>query len=49
MKGSFLISSPESISTNLRWPNNFVKATPVFAILLVVSQVPGAPYDNRYA
>jgi hypothetical protein len=27
--------------------NNFVKATPVSAILLVLSQVPGAPYDNR--
>ena len=28
--------------------NNFVKATPVFAILLVWSHMPGAPYDNRY-
>lgn len=29
--------------------NNFVQATPVFAFLLVLSQVPGAPDDNRYA
>jgi hypothetical protein len=29
--------------------NNFVKATPVYAILLVLSQIPGAPYDNRSA
>jgi len=27
--------------------NNFVKATPVLAILLVLGQTPGAPYDNR--
>jgi hypothetical protein len=27
--------------------NNFVQATPVFAILLVMSRVPGAPDDNR--
>ena len=27
--------------------NNFVKATPVFAILFGLSQPPGAPYDNR--
>jgi hypothetical protein len=30
-------------------PNNFVQATPVFAILLALSQVPGAPDDNRSA
>lgn len=29
--------------------NNFVKATPVYVILLCVGQVPGAPYDNRSA
>jgi len=29
--------------------NNFVKATPVLAILLVLGQTPGAPYDNRSA
>jgi hypothetical protein len=29
--------------------NNFVQVTPVFAILLVVSHVPGAPDDNRWA
>ena len=29
--------------------NNFVKATPVFAILFVLSRLPGAPYDNRSA
>lgn len=27
--------------------NNFVKVTPVYAILLCLSQVPGAPYNNR--
>jgi hypothetical protein len=27
--------------------NNFVQATPVYAFLLVLSQVPGAPDDNR--
>ena len=27
--------------------NNFVKATPVSAILFVLSHAPGAPYDNR--
>jgi hypothetical protein len=27
--------------------NNFVQATPVFAILFVLSQVPGVPDDNR--
>jgi len=27
--------------------NNFVKATPVFAILFCLGQRPGAPYDNR--
>jgi hypothetical protein len=29
--------------------NNFVQATPVCAILFVLSQVPGVPDDNRYA
>jgi hypothetical protein len=29
--------------------NSFVKATPVSAILFVLSQAPGAPYDNRWA
>jgi hypothetical protein len=29
--------------------NNFVQATPVFAILLFLSQVPGALDDNRSA
>jgi hypothetical protein len=29
--------------------NNFVKATPVSAILFVLSHAPGAPYDNRSA
>jgi hypothetical protein len=29
--------------------DNFVQATPVFAILLVVRQVPAAPDDNRSA
>ncbi len=29
--------------------NNFVKATPVFAILSCRGQSPGAPYDNRSA
>jgi hypothetical protein len=28
-------------------PNNFVKATPGFAILLLLNHTPGAPYDNR--
>jgi len=28
---------------------NFVQATPVYASLLVLSQVPGAPDDNRSA
>ena len=27
--------------------NNFVQATPVFAILFAVSQVPGAPDQDR--
>jgi hypothetical protein len=27
--------------------NNFVKATPVFAVLFCLGQVPGAPYGNR--
>jgi hypothetical protein len=30
-------------------PNNFVQATPVFAILSVLSQVPGAPDQKRSA
>jgi hypothetical protein len=30
-----------------RSSNNFVQATPVFAILFFLSQVPGAPDDNR--
>jgi len=29
--------------------NNFVQATPVCAILFILSQVPGLPDDNRYA
>jgi hypothetical protein len=29
--------------------NNFVQATPVYAILFPKSQVPGAPDDNRSA
>jgi len=29
--------------------NNFVQATPVFAILSAVGQVPGAPDENRWA
>jgi hypothetical protein len=28
--------------------NNFVQATPVCAILFVLSQVPGVPDDNRW-
>jgi len=28
-------------------PNNFVQASPVCAILFVLSQVPGLPDDNR--
>jgi hypothetical protein len=28
--------------------NNLVQATPVFAILLVLSQMPGAPDQNRW-
>jgi hypothetical protein len=27
--------------------NNFVKATPVFVVMLRLGQVPGAHYDNR--
>ncbi len=27
--------------------NNFVQATPVYAILFVLGQMPGAPDDNR--
>ncbi len=33
----------------MSWPNNFVQATPVFAILFVLSRVPGVPDDNRSA
>jgi hypothetical protein len=29
--------------------NNFVQATPVCGILFVLSQMPGAPDDNRSA
>jgi hypothetical protein len=28
-------------------PNNCVQATPGYALLFVLSQVPGAPDDNR--
>lgn len=29
------------------WLNDFVQATPVCAILFVLSQLPGVPDDNR--
>jgi hypothetical protein len=32
---------------SVRTLNNFVKATPVCALLFVLSQVPGVPDDNR--
>jgi hypothetical protein len=32
-----------------RKPNNFLQATAVFAILLVVSRVPAAPEEKRWA
>jgi hypothetical protein len=43
--------SPQKVRCTVGFPaaNNSVQATPVFAFLFVLSQVPGAPDDNRWA
>jgi hypothetical protein len=42
-----LVDYGEFIRNRASAPNNFAQATPVSAILFVLSQVPGLPDDNR--